>query len=67
MRSTSTDVTVPKSGSAQYRTTDKTFMDRLRQLTRRWPMAVISVGVISSFVWAVLLVWLLLGVVNRLL
>jgi len=29
-------------------------------------MAVVSVGVIGSFVWAALLVWLLLDLINRL-
>jgi hypothetical protein len=66
MSTTGTDVRVPKAGSAGHRITENPLAARWRQLRHRWPMAVISLGVISSFVWAVVLVWLLLGLINRL-
>jgi hypothetical protein len=67
MSSRGTDVRVSKARSVRHWIAGKRFVDRWHQLNHRWPMAIISVGVISSFVWAVLLVWLLLGVINRLL
>lgn len=66
MSSTDTDVRVTKAGSVQHRITRTPIVDRWRQVSHRWPMAVISIGVISSFVWTVVLLWLLLGLINRL-
>lgn len=66
MSATGTDVRGPKAGSTRRRITESPLAARRRQLRQRWPTAVISLGVISSFVWAVVLVWLLLGLINRL-
>ena len=48
------------SSTAMYRE----FADWWRRLSDRWPMAVISAGVIGSFVWVALLAWLLMDLIQ---
>ena len=40
------------------------FADWRRRLRHRWPMTIISVGVIGSFVWMALLAWLLMDLIQ---
>jgi len=66
MFSAGTGVKGSSSRRFRYWISGQGFADRWRRLGHRWPMAVVSVGVIGSFVWAALLVWLLLDLINRL-
>jgi len=34
------------------------------QLAKAWPIALIAVGAVISFGWAVVLLWLMLGLLN---
>jgi hypothetical protein len=40
------------------------FSTEWRQLVNSWPIAMIAFGAIISFGWAVLLLWLLWGLLN---
>jgi hypothetical protein len=33
---------------------------RWRSLARQWPLTIISLGILLSFVWAAVLIWLLI-------
>lgn len=40
------------------------FSAEWRQLANGWPITVIALGVIMSFAWAILVVWIVLGLVD---
>ena len=40
------------------------FSTEWRHLSDSWPITIIAVGVIMSFAWAVVVIWLVLGLVD---
>ena len=65
MSSASTGVKSPDDRSAWYWVPRKRFLSQLRRLAHTWPLAVISIGIIGSFVWAALLMWLVICLIGN--
>jgi hypothetical protein len=65
MSSASTGVKGPDDRSAWYWASGKGLLDPWRRLGQHWPLAAISIGIIASFFWTAVLVWLLLGLIGK--